>query len=147
MKVLKRIEIKVNSSLQELDSVLLQFNQIYQEFIPNRDWLTCKLAVAEGFTNAVRHAHKELPTEMPIKIEAVLKPTALEIYIWDFGNPFNLKKYIENSSQTNDNWLGSGRGVAILAQIADRLEYRRVDDKRNCLIIVKQFSQSNNNER
>ena len=143
MKVLKRIEIKVNSNLKALDSVLSQFNQIYEDFIPDRDWLKCKLALAEGFTNAVRHAHKELPKEVPVTIEAILKQTALEIYVWDFGHPFDLKAYIENRSRKNNNWLGSGRGVAILTQIADRLEYRRIEEKGNCLLIVKEFSRVN----
>ena len=141
LSVLKKIQFKVDSNLQALESLLSQFNRIYDDFIPNQDWLKCKLALAEGFTNAVRHAHKQLPTEIQITIEAVLKPTTLEIYIWDLGNPFDLNQYIQDKSKNNNNWLGSGRGVAILTQIADRLEYRHIEKKGNCLLIVKEFSQ------
>lgn len=141
MSFLKKIQFKVDSNLQALESVLSQFNQIYDDFIPNQDWLKCKLALAEGFTNAVRHAHKELSTEIQITIEAVLKPKTLEIYIWDWGDPFDLNEYIEEKSSNNNNWLGSGRGVAILTQIADRLEYCPIENKGNCLLIVKEFSQ------
>lgn len=141
LNVLKKIQFKVDSNLQRLESVLSQFNQIYDDFIPNQDWLKCKLALAEGFTNAVRHAHKELPKETQITIEAILKPAMLEIYIWDVGNPFDLNQYIEDKSYKNNNWLGSGRGVAILTQIADHLEYRHVQSQGNCLLIFKKFSQ------
>lgn len=141
MSVLKKIQFEVDSNLQGLESVLSQFNQIYDDFIPHQDWLKCKLALAEGFTNAVRHAHKELPIDTKITIEVVLKPAMLEIYIWDVGNPFDLNQYIKDKSSENNNWLGSGRGVAILTQIADRLEYKRVQSKSNCLLIFKKFSQ------
>lgn len=141
MSILKKIQFKVDSNLQALESVLSQFNQIYDELIPDRDWLKCKLALAEGFTNAVRHAHQELSNEIPIIIEAVLKPTTLAIYIWDFGEPFDLDKYIKEKLNKNNNWIGSGRGVAILIQIADRLEYRHIEKQGNCLLIVKNFSQ------
>ena len=141
MSVLKRIQFKVDSNLQALELVLSQFNQIYDDFIPHRDWLKCKLALAEGFTNAVRHAHKGLPTETQITIKAVLTPTTLEIYIWDLGNPFDLNKYIKEQSKSNNNWLASGKGVAILTQIADRLEYQHIESRGNCLLIVKKFSQ------
>ena len=141
LNVLKKIQFKVDSNLQELESVLSQFNQIYDDFIPNQDWLKCKLALAEGFTNAVRHAHKELSTEIQINIEAVLRSTTLEIYIWDLGNPFDLNKYIKDQSNNDHNWLGSGKGVAILTQIADRLEYKHMGKQGNCLLIVKEFSQ------
>ena len=140
MRVLKKIKFKVDSNIQALEAVLSQFNQIYDDFIPHQTWLECKLALAEGFTNAVRHAHKQLPQETQITIEFVLKPTTLEIYIWDVGNPFNLNKYIQKQAKNSDNWLGSGRGIAILTQIADRLEYRYVEKKGNCLLIVKKFS-------
>ena len=140
MSVLKKIQFKVDSNIQALESVLSQFNQIYDDFIPHQDWLKCKLALAEGFTNAVRHAHKQLPTETQITIEIVLKSTTLEIYIWDLGDPFNLNKYMKQQAQNNNNWLGSGRGLAILTQIADFLEYKHIEKKGNCLLIVKEFS-------
>lgn len=68
MEVLRSIEIQVPRDLQALEQVLLQFNQIYQDFIPLRDWLQCRLAFAEGFTNAVRHTHKNLPSNISIRI-------------------------------------------------------------------------------
>ncbi|MEM7596030.1 MAG: ATP-binding protein, partial [Cyanobacteria bacterium P01_A01_bin.83] len=96
--------------MKALDQVLFQFNQIYQNFIPLRDWLQCRLALAEGFTNAVRHAHKNLPPDIPIKIEVFLKETAMEIKIWDHGSAFDLHGFIAETSKKHADWLGSGRG-------------------------------------
>jgi serine/threonine-protein kinase RsbW len=36
-----------------------------------------------------------------------------------------------------DEQAGGGRGIAILQKIADHLSYKRTDDNRNCLLIVK----------
>ena len=139
MKVIKSIKIKVPGDLQALDRVLDEFNCIYQNFIPLRDWLQCRLALAEGFTNAVRHAHKNLPSNLPIIIDVVLQQATIEIKIWDYGDAFDLKTFIAENVRKNNNWLNSGRGIPILNQISDRLDYYRQGQK-NCLLIVKNFS-------
>lgn len=139
MKVLRKIEIEVASDLKALNRVLLQFNQIYQDFIPYQDWLQCRLALAEGFTNAVRHAHKDLPTEIPIKIEVFLTNSTVEIRIWDRGAAFDLHKFIAETAKENESWLASGRGLPILIKVADRLNYYRTEQNQNCLLIVKEL--------
>lgn len=138
MEVLKRTQIRVDSDLQALDRVLLQFNQIHQSWIPKKDWLQCQLALAEGYTNAVRHAHREV--KCPIDIELSLRQHSLEIRIWDCGPPFDLDRYINTLDRRPKERLGGGRGIEILQKIANRLSYTRTDDDRNCLLIVKQFS-------
>lgn len=141
LKILQAINIEVLGDLQELDRLLLKFDQIYQDFIPCRDWLQCRLALAEGFTNAVRHAHKNIPQEIPIEIEILLKPNSIEIRIWDYGSAFDLKKFIQETAKKNNGWLSSGRGIPLLNTIADRLDYQRTDQQKNCLLIIKNFSQ------
>ncbi len=138
LKVLRTVKIKVPSNLQSLDKVLTEFNQIYQDFIALRDWLQCRLALAEGFTNAVRHAHKNLPPDVPIKIEVFLSQTNIKIKIWDYGSAFDLHNFIAENAQKNNDWLGSGRGISIMNKICDRLDYYRTE-KENCLLIVKLF--------
>ena len=141
MKVLQSITIEVPSSLQELDRVLIQFDQIEQDFIPLRDWLQCRLALAEGFTNAVRHAHQNLPASLPIKIEVFLRSTAMEIRIWDYGAAFDLHGFIAETSRKHADWLSSGRGIPLLNKISHQLNYYRTQQQQNCLIIVKKFSE------
>jgi len=101
--------------------------------------LECQLALVEGFTNAVRHAHEKLPADMEIEIEIAVLEGRLELRIWDWGPPFDLQACIEYYCQGQNNDSGGGRGVIILHKIADRLSYTRQGDNRNCLLIVKNY--------
>lgn len=125
------------SDLKALDQVLSWFDQFNQPTIPKKAWLQCQLALAEAFTNAVRHAHKELPTNIPIDIELTLFPQSLELRIWDQGPPFDLEQRLQKLEQEVDVRAGGGRGIVILQKIADKLSYTRTSDHRNCLLIVK----------
>ncbi|MBW4650682.1 MAG: ATP-binding protein [Kastovskya adunca ATA6-11-RM4] len=122
-----------------LDPVLSWFNGLNQPFIPKKVWLQCQLALAEGLTNAIRHAHKGLPTEAPIDIEVTVFPTSLEMRIWDQGPPFDLEQRLPDMQQKADEQAIGGRGIAILQKIADQLSYTRTEDNRNCLLVVKSF--------
>lgn len=141
LKVLRSIKIEVPSDLQALDKALFQFNKIYQDSIPVKDWLQCRLALAEGFTNAVRHAHKNLPKETPIGIKARLNQTSIEIEIWDSGPDFDLHSFIAETAKKHPDWLSSGRGIPILNKISSHLNYYRTGQQ-NCLVIVKDFTRS-----
>ncbi len=140
LKVLQAIEVEVPGDLQELDRLLLEFNQIHRDYISNRDWLQCRLALAEGFTNAVRHAHRNIPKEVPIQIEVLLRRDSMEIRIWDYGAVFDLQNFITESAKKHGGWLASGRGIPLMNKIADVLNYQRTKQQKNCLLIVKKFS-------
>lgn len=140
LRVLKKLSFKVKSTLKALDRVLSHFDKLYQSWIPKRDWLQCQLALAEGFTNAVRHAHKHLSPEIPIEIEILLAEDRLEIRIWDYGYPFDLETFLKTIEQQDNRLSGHGQGLPILQKIATHLSYLRGEDDRNCLLIVKQFS-------
>lgn len=127
------------TDLKALDQVLTWFDQFNQGSIPKKVWIQCQLALAEGFTNAVRHAHKNLTPNVPIDIEVTLFAQALELRVWDQGPPFDLEKRVLEFEQTVDDQAGGGRGIAILQKIADKLSYTRTDDNRNCLLIVKTY--------
>ena len=139
MKIPSKTNIQVPSDLKALDLVLLQFSKVYQDYISQQDWLKCQLALVEGFTNAIRHAHKDLPRETPISIEVHLTREQMEIRIWDRGGYFDLSHFITTISEEDNKWLENGRGIAIMNKIADRLEYNRFCDNYNCLLIVKKF--------
>lgn len=126
----------MTSNLQEIERVLLQFNRLYQTRILQQDWLQCQLALVEGFTNAVRHAHRNLPPETPITISIAVKSDRLITKIWDYGEPFDLIGFIAQKVKT-DNWLGSGRGTDLIGKIADEVSYDRVSPQQNCLKMTK----------
>ena len=134
-----QISFQVNSDLNALNTVLGYFEQFEQTWIPRQDWLQSQLALAEGFTNAVRHAHKGLPQEIPIEIEISLYSKSIEIRIFDRGHPFDLEGFLKNLNQEDLKFSGHGQGLLILKKIAAHLSYQPIQDGRNCLLIVKQF--------
>lgn len=85
----EKISLEVNTELKFLSEVLKWFDGLQDLSIPDEVWLECQLALAEGFTNAVRHAHKYLPSETPIQLEVTVFKGRLEIRIWDCGKPFD----------------------------------------------------------
>ncbi|MGH2412180.1 MAG: ATP-binding protein, partial [Microcystaceae cyanobacterium] len=125
MRVLKTISFKVESDLKALDQVLSHFDQLHQSWIPRKDWLQCQLALAEGFTNTVRHAHKDLPTDMLIEVEITLSEQSLEIRIWDYGSFFDLTEFLKIIAARNNQLTGHGQGIPILHKIAAHLSYSR----------------------
>lgn len=136
MNDLNRFIRQFSSDLNALDQVLSWFEQLKQPSIPKKVWLQCQLAIAEGFTNAVRHAHQGLPTTVLVTVEVSQLPHCLEMRVWDQGPPFDLEQRLQTLSQSIDDQAGGGRGLAILQKIADKLSYTRTDDQ-NCLLIVK----------
>lgn len=140
LSVLRQISFKVKSNLKALDEVLGNFDNINQPWIPKKDWLQCQLALAEGFTNAVRHAHKNINTDVLVEIEIKLTSESLEIRIWDSGPFFDLENFLQTKSNEDNRFAGHGQGLPILQKIAAQLSYQRTDDGRNCLLIIKNFS-------
>jgi serine/threonine-protein kinase RsbW len=136
----KQIFFEVKSDLTLLEKVLAEFGNINEYWISKKDWLQCQLALAEGFTNAVRHAHKNLSKETIISIKITLTKKQIKIQIWDYGKPFDLDKFIANIINQKDPLAIGGRGIEILQKIADKLTYTRTEDRRNCLLIIKQLS-------
>jgi serine/threonine-protein kinase RsbW len=135
-----KISFQVDSDLKSLDTVLNYFEQLEPAGIPKKDWLQCQLALAEGFTNAVRHAHRHLSPEVPIEIEIEIAPDRMELRIWDRGPAFDLEGFIEKNAHRDHRFSGHGQGLPILQKIASKLSYTRTEDQRNCLLIIKQFS-------
>lgn len=140
MDVLKQVSLKVKSDLQALDRVLSAFEQLNQPWIPRKDWLQSQLALAEGFTNAVRHAHRGLPPDAVIEIQMSLKRDSLTIQIWDQGPPFDIEVSLRRLKGQDNRLAGHGQGLPILHKIAAELRYTRTDDQRNCLLVIKEFS-------
>jgi serine/threonine-protein kinase RsbW len=134
----QRISLQVTSDLESLETVLLWFDQLRHPSIAEVTWLQCRIALAEGFTNAVRHAHRQQPRDTPIDLRADRFDDRLEMRIWDQGVAFDLLAYIAELPRQIRLDAEGGRGLRMLQDIADRLSYGR-DSDRNCLMIVKWF--------
>ncbi|MGC1306745.1 MAG: anti-sigma regulatory factor [Phormidesmis sp.] len=143
----KRAHLTVSSHLEELSAVQRWFKTLLSQFITDYPWVDeqfdqLNLALAEGFTNAVRHAHADLPSSTPIDIELSLQPAQVEICIFDRGDPFDP----DSVSEPQPGALREGGyGWFLLRRLADRVTYERASiasgdsakDPRNCLRIVK----------
>lgn len=85
----QHISLQVNTELNALTRVLEWFEQLKDLSLPNEVWWNLQLALAEGFTNAVRHAHKNLPVETPVQLEIIVFNGRLELKVWDWGPYFD----------------------------------------------------------
>jgi serine/threonine-protein kinase RsbW len=91
------------------------------------------LALVEGFTNAVRHAHAGRSGETAIDVQVALDHRQVEIRIWDRGAPFNPETVEEPKPGT---LRVGGYGWFLLRRLMDKVTYKRSGD-RNCLLMVK----------
>jgi serine/threonine-protein kinase RsbW len=128
----------VNSNL----TVLNHIQKWFETFWLNHDPLAARrdnqlyrlnLALAEGFTNAVRHAHSGLSSDTSIDIQIALNDDKVEIQIWDWGQPFDPNGLTEPKPGTLQE---GGYGWYLLRRLADEVSYDR-QGVRNCLRIVK----------
>ncbi len=87
----QKFSLQVNTDINAVAQVLSWVDQLDPLPIPPAVLHQCKLAVIEGFTNAVRHAHKNLPLETPIELEIMVFNEHLEVKIWDWGEPFDIQ--------------------------------------------------------
>jgi serine/threonine-protein kinase RsbW len=137
--MLRRDHLTVQSDLTVLTQVQEWFEQFCAQYSSRLFWLKgqlypLNLALAEGFSNAVRHAHHELPTETAIEIDLALWDDRIEIRIWDQGKPFDPNLLEEPKPGT---LRVGGYGWFLLRRLADQVAYERNPDGRNCLLIVK----------
>jgi serine/threonine-protein kinase RsbW len=135
----QQAQLQVNTDLSALNQVLAWFDQFSYPTVPRSVWLQCQLALAEGFTNAVRHAHKGKSSTTPINIEVTVLENALELRIWDFGAECDLKQLMEKLPPGIDKEAEGGRGLKLMKRMADVLSYTRMPDGRNCLLIIKHY--------
>jgi serine/threonine-protein kinase RsbW len=138
--VKNKIYLKVNTDLTASHQVLSWFEQMNQPPILDKNiWWQCQTLMMEGFTNIVEHAHKNLPVETPIEIEAVRLNEYIEIRIWSQGEPFDLEHKLQQTSEFEDNHQERGRGLKIMSAISDKLSYEPTVDNRYCLFISKYY--------
>ncbi len=137
--MLKRQHLTVESKLDALFGIQQWFNDWYSSLELQLGWVKdCRdrlnIAVAEGFTNAVRHAHAMLPAETPIVIDVCLDGDRITIRIWDYGCPFDPDTLEE--PEPGALLADGGYGWFLLRRVADHVSYRRRGTQ-NCLEITQ----------
>lgn len=136
----QKFHLQVDTKLICLQEVLVWFERLISPCLPKTTGWQCEVALAEAFTNAVRHAHQDLPTSTPIDLEVELFPNFLEMRVWDFGRPFDLNKtLLANEKNINSLEKEGGRGLQFIKKLTDELQYLNLSDYRNCLVIRKKY--------
>ncbi|NJL81801.1 MAG: ATP-binding protein [Chloroflexaceae bacterium] len=140
-KPIHQTYLQVHTKLEDLTEVLQWFERAIKQCVPEAVFWQCQVALAEGFTNTVRHAHRNLPATTPIELKVDLFARSLEICIWNFGQPFDLEAALRALPREKEQLLykEDGRGLFFMEQLTDELRYVRTDNGRNCLIMRKQF--------
>lgn len=136
-----QFHLQVRTELAALIPVLQWFESHGCPFLPESVLWQCKVALAEGFTNTVRYAHKNLPPTTPIDLELTFSSHSLEIKIWDQGQPFDLQAKLNSPQQdpVAPLEMESDRGLPLMRSLTDTLQYIRTGEGRNCLILQKSF--------
>lgn len=134
-----KTHLTVNSDLSVLTDVQDWFQQFCSPYAQELFWLNhqlhpLNLALTEGLSNAVRHAHQALPSDTEIDIDLALWQDRIEIRIWDHGQPFDPNSIDE--PELGVPRLG-GYGWFLIRRLSDQALYERSQDGRNCLVIVK----------
>ncbi|MGL5083642.1 MAG: ATP-binding protein [Microcoleaceae cyanobacterium] len=140
--LVERSHLQVQTSLSALDDILQWLEDLVSPLLPEHLIWTCKVALAEGFTNAVRHAHRTLSEQTPIDVEISIFPEWIEMRVWDQGQPFNLEDMLKYVIKLNANPLQheGKRGLIFMSKLTDELHYTRTEDRRNCLIMRKRIN-------
>jgi serine/threonine-protein kinase RsbW len=140
-KLLKQFRLQVKTELPALTVVLQWFEQVAKPLLPEKCFWQCQVALAEGFTNTVRYAHQHLPSTTPIDLEVNLFVHYLEMRIWDWGKPFDLQAKLNYLRQSNEDPLEkeNDRGLFFMQELTDDLQYVRISNRRNCLVMHKKL--------
>lgn len=140
-KPLQESRRQVETDLNAVTEVLQWFEEFTSPLLPQQLQSQCQLAFVEGFTNAVRHAHRDLPKTTPIELELKMFAHCIEMRVWDQGPPFDLQAKIQEAlAHMNDEDPLSkegGRGLIFMHQLMDEVSYLKEPDERNCLLMRK----------
>lgn len=140
-KPIKESYLQVSSDLSALTRVWQWFEGTLKPVLAEQLRWECEIAITEAFTNAVLHAHKNLPKQTPIELEVKLFRHSLEIRIWDWGQPFDLLAQLQSLHKKNIQPLEREHemGLLFIEKLTDELQYVRLKNERNCLLMRKRI--------
>src|SRR5262245_64332579 len=94
------------------------------------------MSVVEAGTNAIQHGHRR-DASKPVEIEFHVLPDALEITVHDSGKGFDVKG-VNGNVTTPEHLLDvRGRGIFIMRECMDTVEYRFSNTGTTCRLVKK----------
>ncbi|MGB8698357.1 MAG: ATP-binding protein [Thermosynechococcaceae cyanobacterium] len=147
---IQRSELRVETDLDVMSRVVKWFDQFDRPPLTHRLWLEAQIALIEGFTNAVRHAHQHLHETTPIELDVQVSPQFFQLCIWDQGNPFDFELKLQrlhhliNSPDfdpfTHETRWGGIMFLKLRLNYGWHISYDRPMVDRNCLRVEKLLS-------
>ncbi len=143
-------QLAVNSDLDEIETVLSWFEQLSDPAVPSELWMQAQLALVEGFTNAVRHAHADLDPPPPVQLSVQVSSQGFCVQILDQGAPFDFEAAlaaVEQAMEASDHdplareahW-GLVMVLKLRSAYGWTISHRRIDGATNCLSLCHPLS-------
>ncbi|MCT0207929.1 ATP-binding protein [Synechococcus sp. CS-1332] len=143
-------ELAVISDLGELETVLSWFERQQHPDVPSDLWMQAQMALVEGFTNAVRHAHAHLVAPPQVQLSLRLSSSLFFLEIIDHGQPFALESAMarveaEITESASDPLAREAHwGLVMFLKLQKAygwtISYTRRDDQSNCLSLSHPLS-------
>jgi serine/threonine-protein kinase RsbW len=133
----------MESDLSGLQKIIPWFEYHCVELLNQTVFLSMQIILIEGFTNAVKYAHLNLPRETQIELFVDIFENLIEIRIWDYGLTFDLKEQLRLEIKTNAEdsiERESHRGLLLMNSLTDELSYTRENETKNCLIMRRKIN-------
>lgn len=137
-----KTELLIPSDIQFISVVeqwLLGFLNLELEHFKGRPQIIqrLRLALAEGYSNAVRHAHKGKPS-LPVKLRLEVVQDLILLEIWDQGDGYDIQQY--SAPKPEDRQEG-GYGWMILSRLVDDVRYETdLNGGSNCLRLLTRLT-------
>jgi anti-sigma regulatory factor (Ser/Thr protein kinase) len=105
---------------------------LQQHHVPGKAAYTVQLVLEEVVTNVINYAYQDLAADS-IGVRVTLETGHAVVQIEDSGPPFDLSHApeVDTDQPLKDRPIG-GLGIHLVRQLAERVDYARVDGK-NCV--------------
>jgi len=142
---LRQFYLSIESDLSGLQKIIPWFEYHCGELLNQTVFLSMQIILIEGFTNAVKYAHFNLPIETQIELFVNIFENLIEIRIWDYGLTFDLEEQLQLEIKMNAEDLlkqESHRGLLLMDSLTDELAYIRENEERNCLVMRRKITRN-----
>jgi serine/threonine-protein kinase RsbW len=120
-----------------LKNSLSWFDSLDLTAFPPRFILECKTMLGEAVDNVRDHAHEHLPIDSPVPIIITQFTAMLCLQVWDQGPGFDLKAHLAAKQHWPDSGATRGRGIKIVAELSNYVDYLCQHPLGNCLTLIK----------
>jgi anti-sigma regulatory factor (Ser/Thr protein kinase) len=137
MAVGDQLSLVIRNDLAEIAAVRPRIVEFFEEHdLPESIRYRSELVIEEAVSNVVRHGYRD-EARHEIEVTLRLESDRLEIEISDDGVAFDPTAHPEPAvpDDLEKSWPG-GRGIYLVRQMADRVEYARVGGKNRLTVVL-----------